>query len=243
MTPIPIEMPKIPSHSLLGTVKVDFTELPVTALSDYALCPLRFKYRHVDGHLGYQSGDGPQQNAAAIGTLTHKALELKVDDAEVLAKHAPDLPLEEVQEALALAQAFHSNAAYQDYRSDDLLWEKNVALDFDGLTLNGKIDLVGEDFVLDFKTDRDLRPEHHQFQLWAYSKATGKSSAHLAYLRRDYLHSFDAAQLMQIEALAGDLIERLMSGDLAATASEQSCGICPFQEICDDRMRPSGSNR
>ena len=230
----------MPMRSFLDGVSVDLTELPVTALSDYALCPLRFKYRHVDGHFGYQSGDGPQQNAMAIGTLTHKALELGIDSADVLAKHAPELPLVAVQDAFSLAQAFHSDEAYQAYRSDDLVWEKSITFDCGGLTLNGKIDLVGEEFVLDFKTDQEIHPEHHQFQLWAYSKAAGKPYAHLAYLRKKRVISFGPAQLSQIEERAEGMVDRLMNGECGATASEQSCGICPFGEICNHAVKVSG---
>ena len=142
----------------------------------------------------------------AIGTLTHKALELGIDSAESLAKHAPDLPKEHVQTAFNLAQSFQTDSAYQQYRSDEVVWEQSVSLTVDGLTLNGKVDLVGDDFVLDFKTDQTIHPEHHQFQLWAYSKATGKSSAHLAYLRRNHLHSFETNDLAQIEKQAESLI-------------------------------------
>ncbi len=243
VTPISTEASAIPEQRLLDTIDLDITELPVTALSDYALCPSRFKYRHIDGHLGYQGGDsstGAVPNAMAIGTLTHKALELGITNAETLAKYAPDLPFENVQTAFNLAQSFQTDSAYQQYRSDSFDWEQSVSLIVGGLTLNGKIDLVGDDFVLDFKTDQTIHPEHHQFQLWAYSKATGKSSAHLAYLRHGHLHRFEADDLAQIEEQAEVLIERLMSGDFKSTASEQSCKICPFSECCEDHIKLSG---
>ena len=119
-----------------------------------------------------------------------------------LAKYAPNLTDENVQTAFELAQSFQTDSAYQQYRSDSFDWEQSVSLRVGGLTLNGKIDLVGDDFVLDFKTDQTIHPEHHQFQLWAYSKAAGKSSAHLAYLRHNHLHSFEADDLARIEAEA-----------------------------------------
>ena len=243
VTPVPTKAPSIPEQQLLGTIGLDIIELPVTALSDYALCPARFKYRHIDGYSGYQGGDrsmGALPHAMAIGTLTHKALELGITNAETLAKYAPDLTIGNVQEAFELAQSFQTDSAYEQYRSDSFDREQSVSLRVGGLTLNGKIDLVGDDFILDFKTDQAICPEHHQFQLWAYSKATGKSSAHLAYLRRNYLHSFEADDLARIEAEAENLVEQLMSGDFIATASEQSCRICPFSECCDDYIKSSG---
>lgn len=242
-TSVLAKAPSIPEKQLLGIIDIEITELPVTALSDYALCPSRFKYRYVDGHLGYQSGsdsNGVATDAMAIGTLTHKALELGIDSVEALSKHAPDLSDENVQTAFSLANSFQTDSAYQSCRSDDLSWEKSISLIVGGLTLNGKVDLVGDDFVLDFKTDQAIHPEHHQFQLWAYSKATGKSSAHLAYLRHGHLHSFEADDLANIEAQAEAMIERLMKGDFEATASEQSCRICPFSECCNDYIESSG---
>ena len=241
-TAISAAAPPALGQHLLGTIGFEITELPVTALSDYALCPSRFKYRYIDGHLGYHQGssNGVVTDATAIGTLTHKALELGIDSAEALAKHAPDLPEENVQTAFNLAQSFQSDSAYQQYRSDEVAQEQSVSLQFGGLTLNGKVDLVGDDFVLDFKTDQVIHPEHHQFQLWAYSKATEKPSAHLAYLRRNYLHSFEADDLANIEEQAESLIHRLMSGDFVATASEQSCKICPFSECCEDYIKSLG---
>ncbi|MGB3769004.1 MAG: UvrD-helicase domain-containing protein, partial [Phormidesmis sp.] len=240
---VPAKAPPALGQQLLGTIGIEITELPVVALSDYALCPSRFKYRYVDGHLGYHQGsnnsNGMVPDAMAIGTLTHKALELGIDSAEALAKHAPNLPKENVQTAFNLAQSFQTDSAYQQYRSDEVAQEQSVSLQFGGLTLNGKVDLVGDDFVLDFKTDQTIHPEHHQFQLWAYSKAAGKSSAHLAYLRRNHLHSFEADDLAQIEKQAESLIRRLMSGDFVATASEQSCKICPFSECCEDYVASS----
>ena len=243
VTPVCAEASSIPEPQLLGTIGLDITELPVTALSDYALCPSRFRYRYVEGHLGYQGSDNATSvatDAMAMGTLTHTALELGVSNVETLAKHAPYLSAQDVQTAFNLAQSFQTDSVYQPYRTGDINWEQSVSLTVDGLTLSGKIDLVGDDFVLDFKTDQSIHPEHHQFQLWAYSKAAGKSAAHLAYLRHGHLHSFEADDLANIEAQAKAMIKRLMKGDFEATASEQSCRICPFSECCNDYIEPSG---
>ena len=241
-TVVSAEAPLPLGQQLLGAISFEIAELPVTALSDYALCPSRFKYRYIDGHVGYQGGsssDSTISDPMAIGTLTHKALELGINDVEALSKYAPDLSSESVQTAFELAQSFQMNSTYHAYRSDDFDWEKPISLTVSGLTLNGKVDLVGDDFVLDFKTDQAIHPEHHQFQLWAYSKAMGKSSAHLAYLRYNHLHSFEANDLAQIEEQAERLIKRLTSGKFVATASEQSCKICPFSECCEDYMESS----
>jgi ATP-dependent helicase/nuclease subunit A len=230
--PAAANIPALPAQSILHAIKAELTELPVTALSDYALCPLRFKFRYIDGYTGYQTGSGPYKNARAIGNLTHKALELGLDCAEDLSKHNFQLPNTAVQEAFDLAQRFHTESVYQDYRDRGTLREQTVSLELNKLTLTGVVDLVGDDFVLDYKTDQEMYPEHHRFQLWAYSKATGKSKAYLAYLRHNHVHSFSAGEQSDLEQEAMALVGRLMSGDVTANASDHSCNICPYADIC-----------
>ena len=234
--PAPASIPTIPTKSILRSAKSGFSELPVTALSDYALCPLRFKFRHVDGHPGYQTGDGPQQDAMALGRLTHKALELGINSAEELAKYDSQLPIATVQEALELAHRFYSADAYDKQRQGNLDWEKKISLDVGALTLNGVVDLAGDNFVLDFKTDRAIHPEHHRFQLWAYSRAANKPEAHLAYLRHNQLCSFTPEELSDLDQEAVLLVERLMSGDFEAQPERQHCNICPYSENCLSRI-------
>lgn len=234
--PAPEGLPSSPAQSITHAAKAGFSELPVTALSDYALCPLRFKFRYVDGHPGYQTGTGPHQDAMALGRLTHKALELKIDSIEDLAKHELQLPITAVQEALELAQKFHSADVYRNYRRGNLRWEENISLEVGGLTLNGVVDLVGDDFVLDFKSDQSIQPEHHKFQLWAYSRATGKADAYLAYLRHDHIHPFNTATLKDLDHQSNQLVERLMNRDFVPKPEHhRHCRICPYAEICTSK--------
>ena len=83
-------------------------------------------------------------------------------------------------------------------------------------------------------SDRTLHPEHHQFQLWAYSQATAKPNAHIAYLRHDRLHTFTPAQLSKLTASASTLVDGLVKGDFTPTPAETSCGICPYTEVCEE---------
>ncbi|MFQ4138542.1 UvrD-helicase domain-containing protein [Nodosilinea sp. PGN35] len=233
VAPVALTIPSLPEQIMLYPARAGFAELPVTALSDYAICPLRFKFRHVDGHPGYTSGNGTSNLGMELGKLTHKALELGIDQVETLATYAPHLLPATVEEALALAQVFRQSSVYKAHRAGATHWEHPVSLTVGDLTLNGVVDLVGEDFVLDFKTDQAMYPEHHQFQLWAYSRATGKSSAHLAYLRHDHLHSFDVEALQAIDQKADALVGSLMNGDFTPKVTSHNCGICPYQEACD----------
>jgi ATP-dependent helicase/nuclease subunit A len=234
VAPVEPAIPALPEQIMLHPARAGFAELPVTALSDYAICPLRFKFRHVDGHPGYYSGGGTPNLGMELGKLTHKALELNIDQAETLATYAPNLPLTAVEEALTLAQAFRQSPVYAAHRAGATHWEHPVSLTVGDLTLNGVVDLVGEDFVLDFKTDQTMHPEHHQFQLWAYSRATGKPNAHLAYLRHDRLHTFNSATLNELEGQIYSLVDALTKENFIPTPSKVSCQICPYKEVCEE---------
>jgi len=222
-----------PRHTMHHPSRAGFAELPVTALRDYAMCPLRFKFRYVDGHPGYTSGHGGPNLGMEIGKLTHKALELGLDQVETLATYAPRLNRSTVQEALTLAQGFRQSPVYVTHRASATHLEYPVSLTIGNLTLNGVVDLVGEDFVLDFKTDQTIAPAHHQFQLWAYSQALDKPNAHLAYLRHHHLHTFDAQTLHDLTTQAHALVNDLVQGKIDPKPSPASCGICPYTEVCD----------
>ena len=241
VAPVAPPIPTAPTHIMVHPTGSGLAELPVTALSDYALCPQRFKFRHIDGHPGYQTRDDSRPHAPhgmELGKLVHKALELGIHQVEILGKYAPHLSREAVQAALDLAQRFHQAEAYAAQRQGRLHWEQPVSCTIGSLTLNGVVDLVGDDFVLDFKTDAVMQPDHHQFQLWAYQKATEKPDAYLAYLRHDHLHRFDASQLSRLDQQATVLVQRLVGGDFAPHADHHRCGICPYGEICDSHMPP-----
>ena len=231
--PVAPPLPPRPTQTLPHAAGAGFSELPVTALSEYALCPQRFEFRYVQGHPGYREGDGSGEAAMAIGKLAHKALELNIREFGELKKHASDLTDEQVQDALDCAERFHHAPDFAAYREGALQWELPVSLTLGGITFNGFVDLVGEDFVLDFKSDRAIHPEHHQFQLWAYSQATAKPHAHIAYLRHDRLHTFTADKLSELAAPASVLVNGLVKGDFTPTPAETSCGICPYAEVCD----------
>jgi ATP-dependent helicase/nuclease subunit A len=228
----PSQVSTVPSSMLLQRMGAGLAEIPVTALTDYAVCPKRFEYYHVLGHQGYRVGAG--SSGTEIGRLVHWAIEHNTSDVKTLTAVSAGLNTEAVQEALALAQVFRESDVYADYRSGSIAWEHRVSLEVGGLGLNGAIDLLGSDFVLDFKTDAVMRPEHHRFQLWAYAEAANQSIAHIAYLRHDVVHSFDAQALATIRSEAEGLVQAIQAGDFSPIASEDSCGICPYSEICSD---------
>ncbi len=225
---VPTPPPKTPT--LLGAVGSGLFELPVTALSDYACCPQRFEFNILRGHPGLGEG---MAIAGRIGILVHKALELGIRDIEALARFDPGLGRESIEEAIALARKFDRHPNYASVREGMTAKEQNIRLTFAGLTFNGRVDEIGKDWVLDFKTDRELAPEYHRFQLWAYAEAMGVKVAHIAYLRHDRLHTFVAEDLAETSKEATILAEKILAGDYTATPSPTICRVCPYAEICE----------
>lgn len=224
---------------LLSSTNTGIFELDVTALNDYANCPLKFKFRYLEGHPGYYSGDLNYQYSLEVGRLTHKALELGLKAVDHLSSFAPDLPLTAIQEAQALSDKFRNLDVYsQYYNQTNLIWEHPISFRVGNLNLNGRIDIVGDDFILDIKTDREVNPSHHQFQLWAYQQATRKTKALLAYLRHNQVYQYEDHYLNNLTEHAEVLVSQISKGNYSPTPGPESCGICPYTEICDSKHIP-----
>lgn len=234
--PILREPPLPPEHDtwLINSVGSGLFELSVTALSDYAQCPRKFYHRFVQGHPGIGSGFG---TARRVGTLVHLALERKIHNVEKLAGFDVALGLESVMEALQLAKRFDEVENFAPFRQAKTQWEQPITLSIGRLTLNGIVDLLGSDWVLDFKTDQEFTPQHHRFQLWAYAQATGRTTAHIAYLRHDCLHTFNEEDLQTTAQEAEILVQRILAGDYSAVPSPVNCSFCAYGEICEVRYQ------
>lgn len=192
--PIPPEPALLPEppRLLIGSVASGLFELPVTALSEYACCPKRFQFRFIEGHPGMGKGTATAQR---VGTLVHLALERDIRDIDTLARYDVNLERKFIEEAIALAQRFDLVPDFAPFQQAIVNREQPVTLTLGRLTFNGVVDLVGQDWVLDFKTDQEMSPQHHRFQLWAYAYALECQTAHIAYLRHEHLHTFSAANL------------------------------------------------
>lgn len=244
---------------LLNSVGSGLSELPVTALTDYGRCPQRFKLHLIDGHPGLGEGLASQMQ---IGTLVHKALEHNITQVEDLLPFAEGDWEKEIfidakerghgghpherypkvyslgllQEAIALAQRFFQLPIYQHFRHTAIAKEKQISWQLGKLTFNGVIDLVGDNWILDYKSDRNIQPADHRFQLWLYAQALEIPQAHIAYLRHDHIHSFTAADLATITPEATTLAQQIHQGNFNATPTMEKCAICPYIAFCDDAM-------
>lgn len=112
--------------------------------------------------------------------------------------------------------------------------EQQVSFKLDRLTFNGVIDLVGNNWVLDYKSDRAIKPEDHRFQLWLYAAALNLPQAHIVYLRHDQIHSFNQQDLAAITPQAQTLAKRIYQGEYSATPTTEKCAYCPYLDFCND---------
>ncbi|MFL6468091.1 MAG: UvrD-helicase domain-containing protein [Pyrinomonadaceae bacterium] len=227
----PVPLPacsKIISESVLPGL----SRLPVTGLTTFAECPLKFKFRFVDGHPGLGEGAAI---ASKIGTLTHKALELGISNSDELRRYAATADEDQVNEAVSLTRVFRELPIYANVRVDGSKQEMKFVQEVDGITFSGSVDLVGPDFVLDYKTDSEADPAAHRFQLWLYAKALQKSKAYIAYLRQGTLHAYTPEEMEKTAEDAHKMIGRIRDGDHAATPSLQICVQCNYSEVCESK--------
>ena len=225
----------LPEHLpalLLNPMGSGLSELPVTALTDYARCPQRFKLHFIDGHPGLGEG---LAYAMQTGTLVHKALEHNLTKAQDLLPFAEaDWSQSVFDEAIALAVRFFKLPIYQYLRQTAVAKEQQISFKLDRLTFNGVIDLVGNDWVLDYKSDRTIQPQDHRFQLWVYAAALNRPYAHIVYLRHDKIHSFTPSYLEEIAEEANSLAQKISQGDYIATPTMEKCAYCPYLAFCND---------
>ena len=233
LPPLP-PLPPVPELKpvLLDSIGSGLTELPVTALTDFARCPQRFKLRFIDGHPGIGEG---LAYGMQTGTLVHKALEHNLTQPQDLLPFAEaDWEESILEEAIALATRFFQLPMYQNLRQTARAKEQQISFKLDRLTFNGVIDLVGDNWVLDYKSDRLMHPQDHRFQLWVYAEASKQPNAHIVYLRHDRIHSFTQSDLDRIKNEANAIAGQIYRGNYRATPTMEKCAYCPYLAFCND---------
>lgn len=225
----------LPATVSVEPVRIGIAELSATDLTLYARCPKAFEYMVIDGNPGISDG---YARAREVGTLTHLALELDIDSVEDLRARSPISGDGELAEAVDLAARFRARAVYEGVRGRGDGRELRAVLETGQLSVTCIADVVGGDFVLDHKTDAEMYPDEHRFQLWAYARAFKKQRALIAYLRHDKLYEFDAARLAELDDEAQAIIGGIRSCDYTPRPSTAVCGYCPYRTIC-----PAAVNR
>ena len=135
------------------------------------------------------------------------------------------------RDALDLAESFRTLPIYSSVREGH--WEQFLSFRFGSIRLNGSADLIGDDFILDIKTDQEIDPQEHRFQIWAYAKAAKKSQAYIAYLRHKQLVPFSKEDLQTISQEAEELIMAIKNKNFMPMPSQKVCPYCPYGDICD----------
>lgn len=228
--PIDPPLPTIPPQVLVKPV-FGGVQLPITALTDYARCPKHFEYEYIKGHPHSEERTGTGNYGREIGILTHTALAKGITTAIALQKYNQALPPDKVQDALDLAESFRTLPIYSSVREGH--WEQFLSFRFGSIRLNGSADLIGDDFILDIKTDQEIDPQEHRFQIWAYAKAAKKSQAYIAYLRHKQLVPFSKEDLQTISQEAEELIMAIKNKNFMPMPSQKVCPYCPYGDICD----------
>lgn len=224
-----------PEEERVGSVGFPFRELPILALSDYGVCPARFRFNHYEGHPG---GNDEISLAERVARLVRKSFELDISDERRLARYDPTLALEQVHEALRYAKRFREDPAFELLRGDGVVMRPSqVTLEYGVISLRGMADLVGPDFVATLDCSHSALPEHGLIKLWAYAEAVGKPVAHFVSLRHGLVHTFDAAALRDAKASVEALLRNLQDGQYAPRPSAAACNCCLYAGICEDKYQ------
>ena len=227
-------LPSIPNSNptlLLNSVGSGIFELPVTALTQYARCPYWFQFQYLQGHPGVGEGIA---YGMEIGSLVHKALEHNIKEKSHLMPFCShSWEQETVTEALGLVTNFLNNNIYKTFRNTAIKKEYPVSLTIGKIDFFGVVDLIGKDWLLDYKSDRDIDPQHHRFQLWAYASALGYHNAYIAYLRHNYVYEFDKKELDAIAQEVEQLVTQIVAGNYRAKPSIDKCSICRYSSLCE----------
>ena len=137
---------------------------------------------------------------------------------------------------MTIAKQFFQLRTYKFFRDTATKKEQRITLQLGKITFNGIVDLVGHNWVLDYKSDRAIQPQDHRFQLWVYARALQQQQAHIAYLRHNYIHSFSSEDLQAIALEIDTLVNQLQDGNHTATPTMEKCAFCPYIAFCDFAM-------
>jgi ATP-dependent helicase/nuclease subunit A len=220
------------ARRVLGPVSIAPAELPVTSIGDYLDCPKKFHYRHILGHRGLGEGDG---KAAKIGTLVHLAIQHDWRSIDDLVRAVPDLAEEDYEAAMGMAEAFRTNSVFAAFRSASSRFEAPIRLEIEGISLTGRIDLLGRDYIADFKTDTGKGKWRHRMQLWAYSESTGIRDTYVIHLRGESVEPIQPHDLKRAGATVNEAVSKIATNNFEATPEPERCKHCAYNTICPSK--------
>jgi DNA helicase-2/ATP-dependent DNA helicase PcrA len=245
---------RLPPAARAGVANVVFS---FSDLKYFFECPYQFKLRILYGF------NAPIHEALGYGKSLHDAL------AEVHARaiRGDVAPANEVPRLIqthlhtpyaypALRQQLEAAAEriLRNYLDDNRalfdkieLSEKQVEISLgDGVTVNGRIDLVrrvdtGETTIVDLKSSDRAQPEHvteAQLHVYAlgYEELTGRRPDYVEVYELDERkrkpRSVDADFISDVKTEIGKAAESLRRGTLVAAPAAKKCSICDYKRMC-----------
>ncbi|GGJ36250.1 UvrD-helicase domain-containing protein [Deinococcus roseus] len=218
--------------------------LPVTSVGVYLKCPRSFEYQHLRGIQGLslqwsRQAPGPRiLRGKNIGGLVHTALENGWVGLPDLQEHLKGEHPAVVQEVHRLVSSL-GHEAFQELKNLNFTREQAYSIAYAGMTFEGVVDAFTDSWIIDYKTDSFINPQHHLPQMALYSHHLKIPRASLVYLRHNQLHTFGAAELQEGLQNIDVMLEDLRSGKLEARPSAFNCRFCPHQMHCPDAVPPS----
>jgi CRISPR/Cas system-associated exonuclease Cas4 (RecB family) len=202
-------------------------------LSTYKACPRRFKFQYID-EIPDPSGD-----AARFGSLVHEALEN--DDVSMV-----------MEDELAYLMFQRGRGILQSLGKEVIGKEKKLAIDNKGnpcdffderAIFRGVIDVLGNDFILDWKTGFKL-PSPLQlgtYQLLAEAHGFYVSELKYAMLRFDKFETVYASPEIYNEALKfiSETITNIEKDVDYNRNIDSHCDYCPYVAYCRDGLKDS----
>ncbi|WP_221091404.1 UvrD-helicase domain-containing protein [Deinococcus aquaedulcis] len=211
--------------------------LPATSIGVYLTCPKAFEFRYVTGRPPFTRLWEPETQrleggagGALIGSAVHQAIELELSGPQIMARFA-HLSFEQRQEVAALSGKL-GTPTFSALAGQEPRREVPVSHAVNGVTFEGVVDALYEDWIVDFKTDRHVQPDHHAAQLALYLDATGASRASLAYLRHDLLYDLSRTELEQAKSEMTRMVSGVRAHDFTPAPSPERCRWCQYRQVC-----------
>lgn len=224
-------------------------------LSLYEVCPYRFYKKYVDGY------EEPITYPLALGKGVHKAIEDKINGKSheeaianglVEAEFHPEVTKDELSLLVHNAPIYEINGETEVHFNIPLSDEENAP------KLQGYIDIVGKDFIVDWKTNREMYHvrDNHQLGLyaWAMSRLKKMKEVHarLYFLRfkRESSFIFGTDEMEEARKWAYGLAKEIrgklemvkvmpeLKDELFPATPLSHCSYCPFAIECYRQFSP-----
>jgi ATP-dependent helicase/nuclease subunit A len=189
----------------------------------------------VVGHPGIGDGDSI---AGRIGTLVHTAIQHNIDSAAVLQRFDRSLDPDLVQQALITAKIFRQDVFFARFRAADVSFEVPITHRIAGITITGRVDLLGPDFILDFKTGRRSREAEYLVQLWLYAEATNREEMSICYFDGERPTVRRRSDMIGMREEVDAVLKGIKNREFAALPDPEKCSWCRYKSICPESAAP-----